>query len=329
MHSLRLGNENGSTSRSRPRLRSQFSNYKPDLSKGCLEVKPTIKCFLALGGGIGDVWRDFLTEPYYKILTSLVEDYGARTKVISQCHCAGVEDVFAHNPFVHEVIVEPWQPPTPELSRRWNEPHDGWIPIGRHDLLARQGVDKVRLVPNRLYLIEDEQALVTEITTTRPCIVVQPYAGLSDRDGFDAPALGRLCKAILHLRPTASIVVLGKNHDRGHKYAEERCDFIHPQVDNLIDLLGIRVAYHVVAQCDAFVGCHSNLIRAAWDHRRRTACVLPAPLMTDHLPKLDPKYTYGFANPEVRTFTYEFDGTDQRKFETLPIEAIARFAVEG
>ena len=283
----------------------------------------------AVGGGIGDCLFDWLREPYFRVVDSLVEDYGARFRIVCQCHCQGVEDIFAHNPSVHEVVVEPWHPPTPEDQVRWNNPIDGWLPIGRHDLLFRAGVDRLRLAAPKLYLSEQDEIWLRKWTTRRPCYCVQPYAGLSDRDGFDPPALARLCAEIFRLRPEASILVLGKNHERGHKYAREECLVDDPRVANLIDQIGIRLAYHLVSRCDGFIGCHSNLIRTAWEYRRRTACVLPSPLMTDHLPNLDPKYTFGFAYPESRKFTFEFATGGPRRFETLDCGLIARWLVEG
>jgi ADP-heptose:LPS heptosyltransferase len=282
-----------------------------------------------LGGGIGDCVHDWLHEPEFRKLFGLVTDYGARTRLIVQCHCAGAEDLFQHNPYVHEVRVESWRPPNLEDSRRFNEPDGEWIPLSRNDLLFRAGVRAISLQAPQLYLSEDDQRLLGQLLERRPAIVLQPYAGLSDRDGFDPPAIQRLCEALLNLNDQVSILIIGKNHERGHKYAREEVLFEHPQVTNLIDQLGIRVAYHLTARCDAFCGAHSNLIRTAWDHRRRCACVMPSPLMTDHLPKLDPKYTYGFRQPEVRQFTYHFEVGGERQFWTLDTESLARFLLYG
>ena len=288
-----------------------------------------IRVTLSLGGGVGDVWWDLLHDPEYRKIAGLVEGYDIRVRAIVQCHCAGSEDIFAYNPCVHEVHVEPWRPPNTEDQRRFNEVDDGWIPIHRNDLLYQAGVRQIQFGQPRLYLTDEEQTLIDALLAPPPCVVLQPYAGLSDRDGFDPPAIQRLCEALFKLSDQVRVLVVGKNHERGHKYAKEEVLFEHPRVINLIDQLGIRVAYHLVARCDAFCGAHSNLIRAAWDHRRRCACVLPSPLLTDHLPKLDPKYTYGLRQPEVRQFTYEFDGQSERRFWTLDCETLARFLLYG
>lgn len=289
--------------------------------------------FCALGGGIGDVVFDFLHEPEFKKFFGLVENYDARVRAYAQCHCAGVEDVFAHNRYIHEVVVEPWRLPNAEDAHRFNHPIvDGdvtWIPVNRNDMLYQAGVRQVNVRPTQLYLTDEEQFYVAKLLERKPTVVVQPYAGLSDRDGFDPPAIQRLCEELIRLNDQVNILIVGKNHDRGHKYAREEVHFENPCVTNLIDRLGIRVAYHLVAGCDAFCGAHSNLIRTAWDHRRRCACVLPAPLMTDHLPRLDLKYTYGFRLPEVRQFTYEFESGGERKFWTLDTECLARFLICG
>ncbi len=288
-----------------------------------------LKVWFPLGGGIGDVVYDLLHEPHFRKLASLVEDYSARVRCVTQCHCDAVTDLFLHHPHVHEHLAEPWHPPTHEDGHRFNNPEDGFIPINRTDLLRHAGVHQLRLVPTQIFLSEEEKVMLGWLSSVRPLIVLQPYAGLSDRDGFDPPALSRLCEALLNLEPRCRIVVVGKNHQRGHKYAREECHFEHPQVLNRIDTIGIRMAHHLVTICDAFCGAHSNLIRTAWDARRRNVCVMPDPLMTRHLEKLDRKYTYGFANVESRIFTYKFDHGERRQFETLNVEAIATYLLRG
>jgi ADP-heptose:LPS heptosyltransferase len=289
-----------------------------------------LKVFGALGGGVGDLWWDWLHEPSFRKLASLVERNGARVRIYSQCHCAGAAtDLFHGHPHVHEVVEEPWAPPTPELQHRWNTPTaDGFIPLSRNDLLHDAGVRQLDLQQPQIHLLEGERHLLGQLLTRRPCVVAQPYAGLSDRDGFDVAAIARLAAALQHLAPAASLLVIGRNHDRGHKYTQELCPAA-PNLTDLIDQLNIRVTYHLVANCDAFVGAHSNLIRAAWDHRRRTVLVVPEPLMTRHLPTLDSKYTYGLRHPENRVFTYPFDHGQERQFDQLDTSAIAEFLLRG
>lgn len=290
-----------------------------------------LKCFAVLGGGIGDVLWDWLHDDHFTKIPSLVERYGARIRIISQCSCPGTRDLLAHNPHVHEVIEEPWQPPSPELAERWNTvTEDGYLPLSDHRALYNAGVTALQIRHPGITLADEERTLIHRLTTRRPCVVMQPYAGLSDRDGLDRAAIARLSGHLQALNPHVQLLVIGKNHDRGHKYRYEECPQI-PGVIDLIDKLGIRVAYHLVAQCDAFIGAHSNLIRTAWDHRKRTALVVPDPPMTRHLPTMDIKYTYGIRYPENRTFTYEFDYDNggKQKFETLDYATIARFVLRG
>lgn len=288
-----------------------------------------LRVWFPLGGGVGDCAFDFLHEPEFQKLASLVEDHDARVRCVSQCHCDAVEDLFKNHPHVHEHLTEPWHPPTPEDGNRFNNVEDGYIPISRTDLLRHAGVHQLRMQPTQLYLSDEEKAQLGWYSSVRPLIAIQPYAGLSDRDGFDPPAIGRLCEALLQLQPNCRIVILGKNHERGHKYSREECFFEHPNVLNRIDQIGIRLACYLVSICDAFCGAHSNLIRIAWDTRRRSACVMPDPLMTRHLEKLDKKYTYGFGQPESRIYTYPFDHGQERRFDLINIEALAAFLLRG
>jgi hypothetical protein len=237
--------------------------------------------------------------------------------------------MFRHHPHIHEHLAEPWHPPCSEDGPRFSNVEDGYIPLDRNDLLRHAGIHQVRLQPTQLYLSDTEKMELAWYSSVRPLICLQPYAGLSDRDGFDPHAVGRLCEALLRLQSNCRIVVVGKNHERGHKYSREECFFEHPQVLNRIDQIGIRLAYHLVSICDAFCGAHSNLIRTAWDARRRNACVMPDPLMTRHLVNLDKKYTYGFQHPESRIYTYPFDHGREREFGALDVEGIAQFLLRG
>lgn len=290
-----------------------------------------IRVFAAVGGGSGDLWFDYLRLPEFRKLPSLFENYNARIRIYSQCHCIGTAtELFDGCPYIHEVIEESWEPPSPELGQRWNTPDaDGYIPISRNDLLHEAGVTALTLQTPEIHLKDVEQQYLSRITRERPLIVVQPYAGLSDRDAFNPNTLAQLFKDIYRYQRSALIAVIGKNHERGHKYEKEICPGGFGNVLNLIDQLNIRVAYHLVVRCDAFVGAHSNLIRAAWDHRRRTAMIAPSPSLTDVLPTLDGKYTYGLKNPECKMFTYPFKNGEYRNLDQLDTDAIARFLIRG
>jgi hypothetical protein len=242
--------------------------------------------------------------------------YGAEIRVFTLCHNDGVADTFKHIPYIQSHIMEPWHPPVPEDHVRFNNAIDGYLPLQNDAAYyGEYGGDMPREEP-KLYL---------SLMSGRPLIVAQPWAGLSDRDGFDSAAFERLVNETVALDARARFVVLGKNHERGHKYAREELLFSHPNVVNLIDKAGIRFGFHLVSNCDAFVGCHSNLCRTAWDFRRRNVCVLPDPLMTSHIHSLDAKYTYGLRYPETRTFTYPFAAGGPRHFEMLDCKRMAAF----
>jgi hypothetical protein len=255
----------------------------------------------------------------------LCEMYGAEIRVYTLCHNDGVNDLFRYNPYIREHIAEPWHPPCPEDHVRFNNEIDGYKPL-QHDgfFYSEYGMDLPREEP-KIYLSPQEKAQLAGLMSGRPLIVAQPWAGLSDRDGFDSASFERLVHETVALEPRVRFVVLGKNHERTHKYAREELLFTHPNVTDLIDKAGIRFGFHLVANCDAFVGCHSNLIRTAWDFRRRNACVMPDPLMTSHLQNLDGKYTYGFRYPETRTFTYPFAAGGARHFEMMDFKRLAAF----
>lgn len=287
--------------------------------------------YLVWGGGAGDVVWDYLRDPSTWFLPALVRDYGARVKVITACHNPGINDFFAVNPWIHEHIAEPWKPPSPEDHVRFSNPIDGYLPLQHPDHLRDVMAMGLKRQQPEVYLTSAEQNQLASLTSHRPLIVAQPWAGLSDRDGFDSPALERLAKSLAKINLNANLTILGFNHDRTHKYAREVLTFNHPQVVNMVDRLGIRLSWHLTRKANAFVGCHSNLIRTAWDARIRNALILPEPSMTDHWPKLDPKYRYGRDYPETRVYTYPFSQEQNiaRDFTQLDTDAIARFLLSG
>lgn len=278
--------------------------------------------YVAMGGGSGDVWWTALEDSRMTLLAALKEDYGHHIRVYSITHCPGTEDIFRYQSCVDEVLTEQWRLPNEEDARRFSRPIDDLIPLT--DFTAAQyASSNLRRVPFNLRYSPEEEAHADELLSRRPCIVLQPYAGLSDRDGFDPERLGRLCDRLVTLDQNCQVLVLGLNHERGHKYTQEVCEFEHPRVINLIDQLNLRMSILLTSRCDAYAGAHSNLIRAAWRWRRRNACVMPRPSMTDALPGLDPQYRFGFSYPETKAFTYFFDNKRPRDFSVLDIEGIA------
>jgi hypothetical protein len=276
------------------------------------------------GGGLGDCVHEFLHSRQAFRIKYLVETYGVRIRVLTLCHNDGVMDLFKQNPYIHEHFNEPWRPPTLEDAHKYSNPLDGFWPLTNDFLFLREFGGEVQLNQTELYLSDGEQRMLSKLVGHRPCIVLQPFAGLSDRDAFDQPALLRLFDHLCDLDSKVHIIVIGKNHDRMHKYNREVCP-PHPNVTDLIDKVGIRLSYHLVKQCDAFCGSHSNLIRAAWDWRKRNVLVMPTPMMTDHWPKLDPKYSYGARYPETRTVTFPFGEGVPRDFDALDTAYIAAY----
>lgn len=281
---------------------------------------PSDRFYVCYGGGLGDVLWDFINDPNAWLIAPFVKELGAEVRIHTLCHNDGVMDLFKHNPYISSHINEPWHLPCPEDVIKYNAPIDGYEPLHRSELRHKMtGGEKPAI-----YLNDAERIKLQRMEDKRPLIVVQPYAGLSDRDAFDIRTLRALVYHLVHLEPNCQIVVVGKNHDREHHYSKEEVGFEHANVTDLIDKAGIRFCYHLVSKCDAFCGSHSNLIRTAWDFRKRNVCVMPHPSMTQHIGNLDPKYRYGFAYPESHKASYEFPEGGDRKFETANLGVIAR-----
>lgn len=280
------------------------------------------KFYLAYGGGLGDVVWDYMRDKCAWRIAPLVNTYGAFIRVYTLCHNDGVDDIFRYNPFISEHIQEPWRLPNPEDHQKYNQPIDDFLPLHRDEYYVGP-YGQLEGTKPELYLSNVEQQQLVALIGQRPLIVLQPYGGLSERDAFNPKSMRRLVNQLVELEPSVRVVIVGKNH--GREQRPEVVGFKHPNVVDMIDKLGIRMSYFLVRHADAFAGAHSNLIRTAWDWRIRNACILPAPLMTDRLQTLDPKYTYGWKFPESRIFSFPYGGagTDQN-FESLDTETLAR-----
>ena len=282
--------------------------------------------YLAYGGGLGDVVWDFLRDKNAGYIGALKREHNADIRVYTLCHNDGVMDLFQESPYISEHINEPWRPPSAEDIQRFSQPIDGYQPLQRTEYRHAAFGPSLAYEQPRLFLSKVETDRLNELCSVRPLIVLQPFAGLSDRDALDFNSLRALVYEIVHLEPNARIVVVGKNHERTHKYSKEEVTFEHPNLVNLIDKEGIRFGYYLVANCDAFGGAHSNLIRTAWDFRKRNVCIMPHPGMTRAMGTLDAKYRYGFVYEESRQESYQFDQDNggPRQFHTLNIGNVAR-----
>lgn len=279
------------------------------------------KFFLAYGGGLGDVVYDYMRDKCAWRIAPLVKTYGAFIRIYTLCHNDGVDDIFRYNPYISEHIAEPWRLPNPEDAQKYTQPIDDYLPLQRDEYYVGPYGELAGEKPE-LHLSGPEQQQLVALIGKRPLVVLQPYGGLSERDGFNPTTMKRLVDRLVYLDPNVRVVIVGKNH--GREQRPEVAGFTHPNMVDMIDKLGIRMSYFLVKNADAFVGAHSNLIRVAWDWRIRNACVLPAPFMTDRMQTLDPKYTYGWRFPESRIFAFPYSGgSDQQKFESLDTETLA------
>lgn len=256
--------------------------------------------YLVYGGGLGDVVWDYLRCPYAAALRSITQELGARVKVITCCHNSGVTDLFVGNPYLSHHEPRPWKIPSVEESNIYSNKIDGWRPLQREQLHPDIPRD-----PVRIYLNPDEQlALNVYQANESPLVVMQPFAGLSNRDAFTPHTLRAFIEGVLAEVPDALFLVLGNNDPNGHESRREELGFEHPRLVNLIDETGIRFNYHLTSIADVFVGSFSNLVRSAWDFRRRTIVVLDEALRHNGIPRTDARYTYGWEYPECTLMTY-------------------------
>jgi hypothetical protein len=254
--------------------------------------------YLAYGGGLGDVIWDYTHDPIASALPYFVGEKYCRVTVITQCHNPGVEDLFWYHPYITHHIVEEWKPPTSEEASRLSNVIDEMLPLQREQLPFQYDAD-----PPTLYLSAQEKALVRSLLRGQT-VVVQPFAGLSERDAFNGGTLEMIVNSITAAVPDVTFLILGQDHgrltDARQRQRIERVTFAHPNMVDLIGKTSMRVNYHLTRNCSAFIGSFSNLVRTAWD-ANRTSVVVVDPILWDsgRIPRTDRRYTYGWELPNV------------------------------
>lgn len=255
------------------------------------------RLYFEYGGGLGDVWYDYLHDGAASYFHALVHDCGVDIRIITRCANPGVSDLFLYNPYISAHIEEPWAMASPETVNYFRNPIDGYAP-GR-----LRGCSGLRQIEPQIYLTVDEEVLLTAIFASGPVIVAQPFAGLSNRDAFNAATLYATIDAITTERPDVTVVVVGATTGTRGESRVESVPFEHPNMLNLIDETGIRFNYHLTARAHGYIGSFSNLVRAAWDHHRANVVVVDAFTYGDELPHGDARYTYGWGYPETLLLT--------------------------
>lgn len=255
------------------------------------------RLYFEYGGGLGDVWYDYLHDGTADYFHALTHDCNVDIRIITRCANPGVADLFLHNPYISAHIEEPWEPASPATVDYFRNPIDGYGPGRLHN---RAGLRKIA---PEIYLTPDEAVTLTALFNDGPVIVAQPFAGLSNRDAFNDTTLRAFINHIAEARPDARVVVVGATTGTRGEPRPEVVGFTHPNMLNLIDCYGIRFGYHLTARAHAYVGAFSNLIRAAWDHRRASVVVVDAFTYGNELPRDDERYTYGWKYPETLLLT--------------------------
>lgn len=275
------------------------------------------KYYFLLGGGIGDAVLHYMHDPILRKLPAIHEARpNLEVYAFSQVHNNGVEDLFWYHPVIkrHVQIVQ-----LPQF-KGYEEFDRSLIPT---NLQHYSEIDHIPFpVRDPVFNLSDfERRRLDEIFDGRPVTVIQPFAGLSERDAFDEASLKELTS-----RLPGKKVVIGSNAPR--VYSERVQKISDPSVVNLIDSVGIRFTWHLISRCDAFVGCHSSIVLLAWHHNKPTVCIIPSPFLDHHWEHLDPRYKEGVGRRNTLIAKFNTHGKEWPRdfdFSSLNHEAVSQF----
>lgn len=281
---------------------------------------PVNTYFCELTGGIGDALLTYLHTPVLRklpLMKACVPDL--EVHIYSQVHNNGIEDLFWYHPVVtrHLQIVQLPQFTSYEgFDQSLVPPHlKSCISLDCSEFPDHEPV---------FNLSDFEQKRLDKlIGMPQPLIVIQPFAGLPDRDAFDSASLKKFVSGL-----PGTKIIIGSNAPRVCSDRSQRVDFEDPSVINLIDALGIRLTYHLIQRCDAFIGCHSSIVLLAWYHNKPTVCILPMPFLSDKWEALDPKYKAGVGRENTLITSFTTHGSnwpEDFEFSSLECSRIIEF----
>ncbi len=276
--------------------------------------------YAILGGGLGDAVMHYINTPMFRKLEAIKANTpNFDLHIYSQVHNNGVEDLFWYHPVVtrHLHIAQ-----LPQFQGYGKFDHS-LIP---KDLRPLSSVDLFNLPdsPPIFNLSHNEQKKIDQLFESKePVIVIQPFAGLSERDAFDQNSLHELVECL-----PGKKIIIGNNAPRGCVDRIQKFISTNPNVINLIDSVGIRFTYHLVARCNAFIGCHSSIVLLSWYHDKPTVCILPMPFLEDHWNRLNPNYKKGVDRNNTLITSFETIGRNcpnDFQYNTLDYNKIKEF----
>lgn len=245
---------------------------------------------IVLRGGLGDALMTYLEHPFFKRLPAIKEKIpGIAVHVYSEVTNNGVEDLFWYHPVVKRHIQIIQLPQSGESVNSLIIYADPTIIPSRiqawekfPDLLTYQESEPI------INLNNHEQKLLNEIYSKAPFTVIQPTAGMPDRDAFTPETLNKLCEQLPGFK-----VIVGNNAPRVGCYRKWRCNNLPKDTIDLFDVVGVRFNYHLMKNCNAFIGTHSCGIVLAWYFNKPNVCILPKLYLENNYEVLDTKYKFG------------------------------------
>ncbi len=276
--------------------------------------------YFILGGGLGDALFTYMRTPILRKLPLIKKkNPDFQVHAYSQVHNNGVEDLFWYHPVItrHMQVVQ-----LPQF--KGYESFDERLINPKFKSCNSLNHDEYEDCEPVFNLSSSEQHRLDQIFSSgEPVTVIQPFAGLSERDVFDTASLETMTSQL-----PGKKVIIGNNAPRVCCERLQTVGFYSPDVINLIDMAGIRFTYHLVKRCSAFIGCHSSIVLLSWHHKKPTVCILPMPFLNNHWQSLGNHYKEGVGRKNTMIAKFQTHGNrcpEDFDYSSLEFENIKNF----
>lgn len=224
-----------------------------------MTIHPTY--YLYSSGGLGDVFKDYLTSPAWLKVIELKKRYAVDLQVLLRTTCKLSEELFSFNPYFSKVNFQDF---------RGNQAKLYYPRLQENDFYFLDN----KTMP--IFLSQQELDMMDKIQ--HPFIALHPYAG-EDFRAWDKRL--NLQDFIFDLKKRGfNVVLLGGNHFRDAAiedqrfFREEIFDYKQEGFYNFVGA-GVRLCLSAVERADYVIGSSSAYTTAAWCLNKKTMSIVP------------------------------------------------------
>jgi len=227
------------------------------------------KFYLTLGGGLGDVfWTYFGGHNGWNKLELVKQKFPkCEIKVLSSTHNPQTKELLKYHPNINKFEEYGW---TLNGKPIWEQHKQDYTPLKEEILIKTK--------PNKIYLNEEDNTQIKEITSKGPFILIHPFAGERQRLSLYSKEWIPIIEALLK-NTNFNIVIIGGNYTRinrkRHISKSEELNYSSNRVFNLINKTNARICSFLVNKQDSFIGTWSAYACLSWIYNKPNTIILP------------------------------------------------------